>query len=286
VYRSPLTVGNLVHDVLAAYYANTSDDPLSSISEVEIKLLQEHPDRAKEIRNDIDMARAMCEGYFDWLEETGADYELEVIQPERAIKVKLGNTAGRDVFLQGKLDGKVKRRDGWTAFLEHKTVGNFTDLPAIARIDRQLLTYHLLEYLELLEEAESEYSNKSMPTRPLTGGAILNMLRKVKRVRAKPPFYQREEIRHNIEELRNHWRHTMAVAREIDEAETRLDKGEDHQSVVPPTPARDCRFMCEFFSICPLFDDGTDVEWVIENEYEEHDPLERYAIPGEDGDKG
>lgn len=109
-------------------------------------------------------------------------------------------------------------------------------------------------------------------------GAILNMLRKVKRTaKATPPFYLRHTVHHNVEELRNHWRHVIAIAGEIQLATSRLDAGESHQVVVPPTPERDCRYSCQFFQICGLFDDGSDVESVIEVEYEHVDPMARYT---------
>lgn len=283
-YRSPLAIGNVVHDALARWYAGELDDPIGFVQDQATTMIEEFPDFAEKIARDAEMAGIMLEGYLEWLEETGADYHLEAVEPERVIRVQLlPAKEGRPaVVLQGKLDGKVRKRvvedRTWTAFLEHKTVGNFTDLPSYAQFDRQLLTYDLLEYLEWLEE----HAGEEKPSKPLTDGAILNMLRKVKRTaRAKPPFYDRVEIRHNIHELRSHWRHTVAIAEEILAKTARLDAGEDHHRVVPPVPTNTCRWECPFYSICPLFDDGSDVESVIELEYMEHDPLERYATEEE-----
>lgn len=273
-YRSPLTVGNLVHDALAAYYdsmygnSNGVIEPIQFVKARSLAVMEEFPEDAQYIAKDAEMAGIMVEGYMEWLEETAADAQFEEVEPEREIAVQL--TDG--VILLGKLDGKVLTRDGWTGFLEHKTVGNFTELPAVAQIERQYLTYDLLEYLELLQLGESV-----APGQPLTDGAILNMLRKVKRTsRANPPFYARHKVEHNIEELRSHWKHVVAIAKEMQDAITRLDAGESHHTVAPPTPTLDCRWSCNFFSVCPLFDDGSDVEVVLDFEYEEHDPLERY----------
>lgn len=276
-YRSPLSVGNLVHDALAEYYDSVYGPerdgevmlPIQYVKDIALATMEDFPDSAEFIAKDAELAGIMVDGYMEWLVETGADADFETVEPEREIAARLTD----DVVLLGKLDGKVLTRDGWTGLLEHKTVGNFTDLPAVAQIERQYLTYDLLEYLELLQQ-EPEVSR---PTKPLTDGTIINMLRKVKRTsRAKPPFYDRHKVEHNIYELRNHWRHVVAISKEIRDAMNRLEAGESHQTVVPPTPAVDCRYMCPFHSVCALFDDGSDVEAVLEFEYEEHDPLERY----------
>jgi hypothetical protein len=271
-YKSPTTVGDLVHDALAQYYAGAYGDapiflePIAWVKQHAIATIEAKPDFAEEIANDAELAGIMVDGYMNWLIETGADSDFEHVEPEREIRTRLAD----GIELIGKLDGKVLTRDGWTGFLEHKSVGNFTDLPSYAQLNRQLLTYDLLEYLEIVETGSIPF--------PKVDGAILNMLRRVKRTaRAEPPFYLRHRVQHNVEELRNHWRHTLAIALEIANATARLDAGESHQLVAPPTPARDCRYSCIFFTVCPMFDDGSDVEVVLDFEYEKVDPFERYA---------
>ena len=272
-YRSPLTVGTLVHDALEQYYEGAYSaaagaavlEPIAWVKERSLSVMEEMPEFAEDIARDAELAGIMVDGYMDWLTETGADADFEHVEPERVIRAQL--RPGLELI--GKLDGKVLTKDGWTGFLETKTVGNFTDLPSYAPMNRQLLTYDLLEYLELLE-ANPEAT-------PLTDGAILNMLRKVKRSsRAKPPFYARHQVRFNIHQLRNHWRHVVAIAGEIERATERLDAGEDHHAVTPPTPTSTCRWDCQFAAVCPLLDDGSDYESVIEFEYVETDPMERY----------
>jgi hypothetical protein len=272
-YRSPTTVGNLVNDGLAAYYDSLTSkrrvDPLKVIEREAKKLIAEMPDSSEAILKDVELALIMVEGYMEHLEETGCDYELKVIEPERGMEVQLKP----GLWLLGKLDGKVLTRDGWTAFLEHKTTANFEDLPSIAQVDRQLLTYDLLEYLDLLER-------EGKGAKPRTDGAILNMLKKVKRTAAaKQPFYLRVEVRHNRHELRHHWRHVVALALEMQRASAALDRGADHHKVAPPAPDFSCRWSCQFGAVClsGLMDDGSDWEGVAETVYEEHDPLARYG---------
>ena len=271
-YSSPLTVGNLVHEALEQYYAGAYGDapiflePIEWVKHHAVETIESHPEHAESIARDAELAGIMVHGYMEWLAETGADSDFEHVEPEREIRARLIN----GIELIGKLDGKVQTRDGWTGFLENKTVQNFDDLPAIAQIDRQLLTYDLLEYLEIVDKGVAPF--------PKVDGAILNMLRKVKRTaRANPPFYARHRVQHNVEELRNHWRHVVAISLDIRNAIERLERGESHQTVAPPTPARDCRYGCIFFTICPLMDDGSDVESVIEFEYEHVDPFDRYG---------
>jgi hypothetical protein len=285
-YGSPFTVGNFVHDALAEWYAGRLESPLDFINEKQAEETEKFPDYAREIAKDAELAYIMVEGYVEWLEETGADYELESVEPEREMQVQLAPATeppfGR-VIARSKLDGKVRTRDGWFAFLEHKSVQNFVDLPSIARMDPQLLMYELQEYLEWWEEQQKslDATEKLIPAdsqKALAGGAIFNLLRKVKRTaRAKPPFYFREPVRHNVEQLRSHWKHVVAEARDMQLRIARLDAGEDHHVVAPPTVRTTCRWDCEFFEVCPLFDDGSDAESVIAAEYEDHDPLERYA---------
>lgn len=271
-YSSPSDVGNMVHDALAEWYAGRLPDPVAHVHAFAEEQIALHPEHAAEIQKDEDLAAVMVEGYLEHLQESGVDYHLASVEPEREVEVELAPASGGwgAIFLRAKLDGLVVMRDKWKAILEHKTVQNFTDLPAIARMDRQLLTYELILLMEELARGVKK---------PKVVGAVLNMLRKVKRTaRANPPFYERHEEQHNVEQLRNHWKHLVGVGREMQELERRLAEGEDHHMVVPPNPTTTCRWDCEFFAVCPLFDDGSDVEYVLETEYEDSDPLERYEL--------
>lgn len=152
--------------------------------------------------------------------------------------------------------------------MDHKTVMTFADKLKTLHLDEQMQLYHLIEYLILLGE-EEEDAQKAR-----TDGALYNMLRKVKRTsKAKPPFYARHEVRHNLQQLRNFWTRTAGVAQRLVELEARLDAGGDHHFVCPPAPTRDCSWQCDFFQICPMFDDGSDVQSVIETQFEIKHPL-------------
>jgi len=68
----------------------------------------------------------------------------------------------------------------------------------------------------------------------------------------------------------------MGAARDIMRMERELDAGADHMSVAYPHPMEDCSWSCDFFPVCPMFDDGSHVEAAIAALYEEQDPMARY----------
>jgi hypothetical protein len=261
-------LGVLVHDALSGYYADHLD-PVTHVRDWERATLLRHPEEDTEIRKQADLSAIMLEGYLEWLEETGADAELTVLGTEMAVEVVL--IPG--VTLLSKLDAPVEREsDGAKLDLEHKTVSTMTP-PAQLKLDTQLLTEHLARFLHTREQGATDEEAYAA-----CHGVLYNMLRKVKRTpSASPPFYGRETVPHNIHELRAHWRHVAAIAREIQQARERLDAGESHHSVAPPNPTRDCHWDCEFFKVCVMADDGSHLEGALEAIYVRRDPLERYA---------
>lgn len=265
---SQASIGTLVHKSLRAYYGD-GVNPLETLERELVAAVERAPEQAEDVAKVGALCRAMLEGYLQWLEETGEDEDLEIIDAEREVRVPLTS----DVELLGKLDLRVRRKhDGARLFLDHKTVGNLTDLPKTARLDTQMLTYHLLEFLAF---AEAHGRNPEENERSV--GGVYNMLRKVKRTAAaKPPFYGRHEVRHNLHELRSHWQHVVAVASDIAQAEAALTAGTSPHVVAPPDPRGDCAWSCPFFAVCPMFDDGSDVESVLPALYDERDPYARY----------
>lgn len=272
---SAIWIGDLVHDSLAHYYdpANNYADPVAYAREKIEEEVAEFPAEEAALRKESDLVFAMLEGYVEWLAEEGADNDLRILGSERMIRVPM-STHDNKVMLLSKIDVPVERiSDGARSLLEHKTVQNFSMPAAGYRINPQFLTEHLARFLASLTEGLSiEEANREC------SGVLVNLIRKTKRTsRANPPFYKREEVRHNIIELRHHWLHVMAVAQGIAETEARLDAGEDHHTACPPTPIPDrCSWECPFFNVCPMADDGSDFEGVLEAVYEPHDPLERY----------
>jgi hypothetical protein len=276
---SALHVGNLVHDALAHYYDPESSwgDPVAYGEGQLAEEIAEFPAEEDALRKEFELVRAMLEGYMEWLAETGIDADLRVLGSERMIRVPMRDTGGHPtgVFLLSKIDVPVERiSDGARTLLEHKTVGYInSDIKMGYRINGQFLTEHLARFLESIETGQTAEE----AIRDCSGVSV-NMLRKTKRTaRSTPPFYEREEVHHNILELRSHWKHVMAIALEIADTEARLDAGESHHTACPPTPIPDrCSWECPYFRVCPLADDGSDIEGALGAMFEVRDPLKRY----------
>lgn len=285
----PMALGNRVHEALARYY-----DPLAEAAGVgrpadvialwdyETQGLLERLETdgetliAKAVADDSDMGRAMLEGYFSWLEETGADADWEVLGAEREVYVPFNggpvDPAGRALVLVGKLDIRILiKSSNARRFVDHKTVANISDLPKIADISEQFLHYGLLDLLEHVQAGTASDA-------AFVDGGVYNMLRKVKRtVRATPPFYARHEVRHPKEELRSYWIRLAGEVAEMLRTEERLLAGEDHRAVVYPTPTRDCSWDCNFRRVCPMFDHPSeDAEGFLVEAYTTSDPYARY----------
>ncbi len=254
----------MYHLGLDRYYTEGEVDPASFIRALVDEKVAEYPDYEQKIRSDGELASIMLEGYVEHTEETGWDAEFKIIGAEQSLEVPLGQTG---LVLRGKIDTRVERlADGaWLQF-EHKTVGNLSDIPKYAQSAPQFLTYDLIAYLKAREEEDRR-----------TDGVLINMARRVKRsARAKPPFYGRHTVLHNMEELRNHYRHVVAIGRAIEEARRRLDAGEHVQDVCYPVVNRDHVWKCRCAPIGNLLDDGSDVEGYLEDFYASYNPWERY----------
>ena len=261
----PLPLGTRVHSALEAYYGDNRD-PIEVykelLAEEKIVLLSQELD-TNDFDSEGELGRIMLEGYMQWLAETGADSQLEVVAAEQAVSAPLLDGA---VELRGKLDLRVKRRiDNVRLFVDHKTVASFDSITRTAHMSEQGMMYQLLEMLTTSEEDER------------CEGLIYNMLRKVKRTAAsRPPFYERLEVRFNKKTMRSFWLRIHGTLTDMLRLRHQLDEGADHRYVAYPTPTQDCSWKCEFYTVCPLFDDGSAAEELLDMVYTKNDPYERY----------
>lgn len=283
-----LSLGDKVHRALAEYYVPSEQpqrDPREALETILladegrlILQLQDHEaERAASVmldfKKDADLARAIIEGYVQWLAETGADQGYRVVAPEQRLTCVLRTPEGSpDIELTGKLDLRLEREhDHVRLFLDHKTCGSFERLTRLLVWDEQMKHYRVLEE-ENREEGE-----------PHVEGALYNMLRKVKRsATANPPFYQRVEVRHNPNELTNFRSRLIGEALAIHHVERCLEHGVDHQQVAYPSPGDRCTWGCEFSAVCPMFDDGSRAEDFITEHYQAVNPMDRYDDEMED----
>jgi hypothetical protein len=281
----PLQSGTRVHAALEAFYTpNGAVDPRQALEDAisdaareyhsQCQTLGVEPDAAviDKFLKDTDLERAMVEGYFEWLADTGADAHLQVIGAEEQVRItsdQLGADFGQLVEIVGKLDARVLDEvTGFTQFVDHKTVQNFAQVLPTLQSDPQMLHYHLLLSIVYPEQQ--------------VDGALYNMLRKVKRGKtAKPPFYMRETIVHNADEVESYRLRLIGLITNVIEFEARIAQlGEiGVKMFAQPNPTRDCSWDCSFFDVCGMFDDGSRVEDAIRDLFEERDPHERYAAP-------
>lgn len=279
----PLQSGTRVHEALEAFYQpHMSLDPRQALENAINDALNEYVKACKALdvepdpivldkfKKDTDLERAMIEGYFEWLEDTGADAYLKVIAAEEQISVtadQIGAELGKPFVVVGKLDARVLDEvTGFTQFVDHKTVQNFAQMLPTLQSDPQMLHYHLL--LSILHPDQH------------VDGALYNMLRKVKRGKqAKPPFYSRETIIHNAAEIESYRLRLIGLVANVFEFEGRIEQlgPIGVQMFAQPNPTRDCAWDCSFYDICGQFDDGSRVEAAIADLFEERDPLERYT---------
>ena len=267
-----LALGSRVHQALDDYYSKG----IPLLEAHAALIAQDKADLEAQIRDTYDLdaeaelGRIMLEGYLDWIEENGIDAELEMISTEEIIEMPLFD--GK-VILQGKIDMRVRRKaDGVRMFRDFKTVGgSFTDFAAMAHMNEQILTYMMLETAQNKEGERSE-------------GGIFTMLKKVKRsANARPPFYEQMEVRHNVFALRNFWQRIHGTLSDMLNVRQALDDGSSHQLVAYPRPSRDCKWKCQFFAICPMFDDGSAAEQAISDAYEVADPYAYYDTTDKKG---
>ena len=274
----PLALGTNIHLALELLYRKQID-PLATINEVYTDQLAtvkkddfaavDKDSLIKALRSEHDLAKAMIEGYLEWTAEEGIDDGLEFVSAEEVVEV---DSAISGVRLRGKLDQRwIRKIDGARMFRDWKSAIELTTPIKMLPLDQQMRMYGLLEHLKALSD------EKDGTPRPRTDGGMYTMLRKVKRTaRAKPPFFAQVEIQFNKETLRTHWTHVHKVLEEIVQARQALDAKSDHHWVTPPRPSRDCHWKCDHFSICPMFDNGENVEGLMKEYYTPIDPYDRY----------
>ena len=273
VVTGALALGSRVHAALEVYYKG--EGPL--IEQYDM-LLSEDRMLAASIGQDLtvlesegELGRLMLEGYLQWVEEEGIDSIYKVIGVEEILSTPM---LGGRAHLIGKIDLRVQdMRDGTNLVLDHKTTAALGDFESWAHMNPQLMTYQTLDFVNRTGPDEDKR---------LAGG-VFRLLKKVKRgVRAKPPFYSQHEVRHNVFTLRSFWTRTQGTLRDMLWVRDQLDSGADHREVAFPTPTRDCRWWCPFFQVCPLMDDGSDVDSMLDDLYVKGDPYAYYLESDKD----
>ena len=264
----PLTLGTRIHEALDAYYGD-GRDPVEAYMEIvaserstldESGVVYGRDDWERE----AELGRIMIEGYIEWLADTGADADWEVIGAEQRLSARLMDG---HVELRGKVDLRVRlKSSGARIVVDHKSTTHFSNIAVLAPYAPQLPTYMLLERINY-PNSQDEWLQ----------GAVYNMLRKVKRtVNSKPPFYDRITVMHNDEFMRHFWTRINGLVRDYVDVVHALDRGVDHRMVAYPTAGSQCRY-CPFKFVCLAADDGSRVGDMIDDLFVQSDPHARYS---------
>ncbi|QEM41603.1 Cas4 family exonuclease [Gordonia phage Forza] len=269
----PLRLGTRVHAALERYYGYGHElvDTYVEIAHDELRKLEE----SKVVfdvsawQREAELGRIMLAGYAEWLEETGADANLEILGAEEKLS-HLVEIDGVTVELRGKID--LRARDTFTGqnlVIDWKTTANMAWLSASAPHSEQLLTYMTLERLQ----------GDGHPDEYLLQGARFVMLRKVRRTgTAKPPFYDTIEVHHNKTRLRNYYTQLLGTLADYVRVVKALDESIDHRFVAYPNASTHKRWS-PYNALTQMMDDGSDVEAMIADLFVQNDPHERYADP-------
>lgn len=271
----PLPLGTRIHDALEQYYTDGTHpvDAYNRLHRRDAKLFMASKeatfeDNVDKFNKESELGRIMLEGYMEWLEETNEDAKIEVVGAEQILTYRLTEFDPR-VELIGKVDLKVQRAfDKAVAIFDHKSAAasNYGDYLQYAQMSEQLMMYVLLERLN---RKEGE---------PRVDGGTYNVLKKVRRTgRATPPFYDRVDVSFNTKTLQSFYIRLLGTVRDIMSTRDALDNGEDHRFVAYPTQKMDWTCgTCPFYKICPMFDDGSAVEMMVDDYYVQGDPNARY----------
>lgn len=265
----PLRLGTRVHAALERMYGygHPLVEAYDDIAEAELQSLHDSAVVFDETawRKETELGHIMLSGYCEWLEETGADADLKVISAEEKLS-HIIDVDGTPVELRGKIDCRVQNTfTGMNLVVDWKTTAAFERLTSVAHHSEQLLTYMLLERLV----------HKDDDTHKLQG-AMYVMFRKVRRSAAsKPPYYDRIEVHHSEARLRSYYTQLYGTLRDYVHVVKALDKGVDHRLVAYPTPNNTLQWS-PFKHVMSMMDDGSRVDDMITDLFEQQDPHARY----------
>jgi RecB family exonuclease len=281
-------LGTRIHTALEAQYGYDLDAlaVLRLLYGIEIQANFEYE---TELKAEQALAMIMVSGYREWAEQEGQDADLQVVATEADLQVPLPGLP--EVVLRARMDQVVREiSTGVLRFLDHKTCGTF-EAHEVLELNPQFRFYGLMQFLAA-GHGEPIPGMQLRPDRPVVMGGIMNSLRRVKRTSAsKPPYYQRDKIRLNLEVLHSTMIKVRQVALEIYNARGNLDAaysqgGELAQidclqrSLLRPVQVpHDCIWSCPASrGLCIAMDDGSDWTGILAGDgFVRADPYARYS---------
>jgi hypothetical protein len=254
--------GEKSEELMYQYLDNARDEDMLKCDETE----------RKDVLDVHKTSRILCEGYIEWLHETGADVGFTFDHSEVTLRAP-GPVPNTEIM--GIIDlGGTEERSGDLFVMDTKVTDS---------IDTMLKTLHLMEQGPMY--AVLAKINDPNPNRGFR--VIWNMVKRSKQTaRAKPPFYQRYELAINADQLRQFYLQLQGQIEDILRTEEMLNKGESHIKVAYPTPTRDCSWKCPYFSICGAMNDVTrnDIDYLIQAYYTTPEQREADRLESPEGE--
>lgn len=258
-------LGTRIHAALEAYYGFGAD-PMAILEEIYDQAIQERPEAYSDLTAEHGYARLMLSGYLDWVASEGIEERYEIISVERTVEMDLNLPTPESAILMAKLDHVVRdRSSGALRVRDFKTVGSLNKADGLIR-DEQMRTYDLL-----LAHAE--------PEERVDGALYTMMLRSKRTAKATPPFFAEHEISYTPQDRESMLLRIRFEVMDLMNADAALRAGADHRAVARPNPSAECEWICDFKNVCPMFDDGSRADDMLNDLFEQKDPYAYYG-PG------
>ena len=258
----PLSVGKIFHTALENYYDPEDGNSIFPIYKIE---LPEGMDE-KNLKKVYDTARAMWNNYLEWLEETDADRGLFIEAVEKRIEVHdahkfFGYPFPNYYGIHGYVDMLARHvHTNVPLLFEHKTT------QATQSTWHQSVLFSLKWQTKFYLLGLMAMGEIHPPV-----DIVYNIIRRIQLSRnATPPLVWRYNNTFSVEVLENAKRAIAIRVAELARFERQVKSTPESAY---PNVTRGCD-SCSFRMICPSFDDGSYVEEMIEDYYEER---ERYS---------
>jgi hypothetical protein len=165
-----MSLGTRLHKVLELHYGYGAD-PRAALGVIYGNLVTDDIDEAIEINKEKTLALTMLDGYLEWAEREGTDYDLTLVSTELDVVVESGAPG---IKFRGKLDQVVQRQsDGALLFHDWKTTGSFDMIVPTLHLNPQARFYAMLNLL--MAERDALW--------PRVDGGLFTMLRRTQRTR-------------------------------------------------------------------------------------------------------
>lgn len=275
----PLPFGSRVHVAWEMWNKGEVAEPVDAwgpLMEVEYAYMAERGWNTKELDKESKEGFAMLSGLPDWLAAQGVYAKYSTVKVEHVMKdhlvIELIDGTEVEVQLQGRADEIVRRRSDGTYLVR--------DLKTSRQIAESVITvlakspqFPIYTHLAQQEHPELTFS-----------GAQALILRKTQQsTESKIPYYALVDIPVSESSQAAYMARLKGASMDLVNVTRALDNGADPDLVAYFQPSRVSCVNCPFRAPCDLMASyPAGARDMLANEYEHHDPLERYGQNDED----